>query len=1170
MSTKFYVGQKDYIAKLNEIDDLFNAAIAAPGTTATNVAAAVAARDAAIASATAALASQNAAAGSATTASGAATTATTKAGEASTDAAAVAAAKTAVDLAAANANNSAVAADASKTAAAGSATAAAASASTTSTTAASAIASKDAAGVSATAASGSATAAASSASGASGSASAASASATAASGSATTASTAAMDANNSASAAAADRLTTTGARDVAVGSKDIAVTKAGEAATSASSAAASASNAQGYQNTAGFHATNAATSEANATSSAAYARLSELNAEGFANTLGGATTIAANTVAANTAAGNAAASASQALAVYGTTNAMQAALNTAAAQSQLAQTAASSASSILQQDLSAVSAALHRSPNAVTAMCIYDTAGDTDGGAWVDRMGHTSWMNEALCGTWLPGGYASELAARGDNLLTHPDDFTNAVWVATGTGPTITQNASVAPDGTTSADKLVFSAVGSANRIANTVGTGFLASCSIHLKGAVGGEVVKFWDGQTTTVTCTLTTEWQRFTVPPTSNPSKNILLYADNAGTTVYAWGAKVNKVGELPSTYSASPELVSNGGFDNGTVGWAPTSAILSVIAGALRITATAAVPLIDSTVITTVSGKAYSIEASVIGLSTAKNITLGVGSSVGGAQLLNVMTGSAAGSFRYTFVATNTTTYIRISGSSAFVAADYFEVDNISVKEVTTLATPYVPYSTQTGSYYQSSADGKFYRLGAGYGALTEVFRGNKAKFPRLSAIVAEASNVTIYDLTEKGQPMWMRFAAGVAFALNGSGVINSAAFMNGTLVVGLGTYGLAAINFLSDQMSVKQAGLSTKRAGATISLRNTAMSSLDDGGSRLINSAVNAVALTVLPDAPFDVATGLQIPTIVAGTIGGISVIKHDGSVVNSAYTDSFSSLSIKGTELLAARGLAGYRPIVTYQLKNIQSAFSPSQIFNSNLPGANSTFPVLFSSSILATQAGNTFIAAPAAASVAVGRGNPASPAKSTVTYITDKSNTGHMLGNIKRAYLCNTEVESVTAPELVTNGTFDTGLAGWIDSSAIGASTGWDAAGYLNITSIDVNTRGKSDSSLFATVIGKVYNVHVEKAAGTASLQVFVRSGSGAVIRDIFSTVLGTAGNQDFTFVATSVTSSLTVQVYSAGTISVDNISVKEVIPDRSYKAAGASIYGTLVKAPVA
>ena len=47
MSTKFYVGQSDYIAKLNEIDDLFNAAIAAPGTTAANVAAAVAARDAA-------------------------------------------------------------------------------------------------------------------------------------------------------------------------------------------------------------------------------------------------------------------------------------------------------------------------------------------------------------------------------------------------------------------------------------------------------------------------------------------------------------------------------------------------------------------------------------------------------------------------------------------------------------------------------------------------------------------------------------------------------------------------------------------------------------------------------------------------------------------------------------------------------------------------------------------------------------------------------------------------------------------------------------------------------------------------------------------------------------------------------------------------------------------
>jgi hypothetical protein len=43
----------------------------------------------------------------------------------------------------------------------------------------------------------------------------------------------------------------------------------------------------------------------------------------------------------------------------------------------------------------------YRSPNTVTAMYLYDTTLDTDGGSWTDKQSHTSWHNEALSGTWL-------------------------------------------------------------------------------------------------------------------------------------------------------------------------------------------------------------------------------------------------------------------------------------------------------------------------------------------------------------------------------------------------------------------------------------------------------------------------------------------------------------------------------------------------------------------------------------------------------------------------------------------------------------------------------------------------------------------------------------------------------------------------------------------------
>ena len=43
----------------------------------------------------------------------------------------------------------------------------------------------------------------------------------------------------------------------------------------------------------------------------------------------------------------------------------------------------------------------------------------------------------------------------------------------------------------------------------------------------------------------------------------------------------------------------------------------------------------------------------------------------------------------------------------------------------------------------------------------------------------------------------------------------------------------------------------------------------------------SSRVNDVAMTVLPNAPIDDATGLPVPTIAVATDGGVSVIKDDG-------------------------------------------------------------------------------------------------------------------------------------------------------------------------------------------------------------------------------------------------------------------------------------------------
>ena len=74
----------------------------------------------------------------------------------------------------------------------------------------------------------------------------------------------------------------------------------------------------------------------------------------------------------------------------------------------------------------------------------------------------------------------------------------------------------------------------------------------------------------------------------------------------------------------------------------------------------------------------------------------------------------------------------------------------------------------------------------------------------------------------------------------------------------------------------------------------SFHNAVNFSVIDSSVLILDAACNDIAMTVLPNAPIDDATGLPIPTIAVATDGGVSVIKDDGNVfdlniVNRAYS-----------------------------------------------------------------------------------------------------------------------------------------------------------------------------------------------------------------------------------------------------------------------------------------
>ena len=102
--------------------------------------------------------------------------------------------------------------------------------------------------------------------------------------------------------------------------------------------------------------------------------------------------------------------------------------------------------------------------------------------------------------------------------------------------------------------------------------------------------------------------------------------------------------------------------------------------------------------------------------------------------------------------------------------------------------------------------------------------------------------------------------------------------------------------------------------------------------------IVNSMVNDIAITVLPNAPIDADTGLPVPTIAVATNGGVSIIKDDGTVVDivSSYLGQDSPMLLRyiGDNLffrgqnnfdngLETVRLLQQKPICTSSLSNLQ-------------------------------------------------------------------------------------------------------------------------------------------------------------------------------------------------------------------------------------------------------
>jgi len=491
-----------------------------------------------------------------------------------------------------------------------------------------------------------------------------------------------------------------------------------------------------------------------------------------------------------------------------------------------------------------------------------------------------------------------------------------------------------------------------------------------------------------------------------------------------------------------------------------------------------------------------------------------------------------------------------------------------------------------------------------------ALNTATRGSRREFPAVAVIVAEAAKVTIYDGDDPSLPMWMVFTGGVGASWVTSSyavlysVASSVSATDGKMLIGFGNAslgGASLIDFISETAKLYSAyGGSGRLVATSIKDRNlTSNPSPVVSGYAIVKNTVNDVAMTVLPNAPIDAATGLPVPTIAVATEGGVSVIKDDGTVVD--ITASHSSYTSSSDVTFSETGA------LTLTLGHPTSSFSYNQFYVFyTIPSADNilTLNTKVGTTANADEQYSFYLSAPTDlklsrnattytsatgvtnlsdrlaisltgnSGLSVIKYDKVTPSNGMSSNITSKYNTGWMNGDIKGAFLSDTDdTDLVGGVELVTNGTFDTDVSGWTAGSLTsGGSTLSVDTNQLKVLNTGVN--GTAYQS-FSTVSGSVYtfSVDVNFITNTSyALRVGTTLNGSHYLNGSKNTGAGTTGTITTTFVATGSVCYVTVgNLGTTGDYSLwDNISVQLADADRSVNNKPLNINGTVTRSPVA
>ena len=546
-------------------------------------------------------------------------------------------------------------------------------------------------------------------------------------------------------------------------------------------------------------------------------------------------------------------------------------------------------------------------------------------------------------------------------------------------------------------------------------------------------------------------------------------------------------------------------------------------------------------------------------------------------------------------------NNTKRISTSGIGVTVAGT-IDLDAIS-KSISDTAVDIFVYDTSKdsdgGAWRKKTSHTSWYNESSG------AKRGTRKEFPAVAVIVLESTQVTIYDGDDPDLPMWMVFdrSSSSGWTPNNGSILGvsyltytSISMLNGMFVMGADYSSdnangvLIKVSFIEDtgyyhginSISSSYPAGGFGRYNGSIAERNGG-----DGHSHISDSVkihnvhVYDVAMTVLPNAPIDVNTGLPIPTIAAATAAGTSIIKDNGTVVD-VYTYNHGYVAFDDAyNLIIGRNdgpilYGGPIPAVdiaetSWRAQNDVTYFGDGgnvNVYNStydpgdasaltkNAFGYDSTLGGLVKYDLDTNDANSTMVA-----------------------YATTSSNTGWMVGNTPFCWCAdargNATYSGATSTNLVTNGTFDSNTNGWTAASA----TLSVSSGKMRILT---SSQGYAYTTV-TTVVGTQYVMTFDITTdGNANAWVQIGSSThGTGNPDIVNAnpigenqIGQTVNGNGYNFVAKTTTTYITIKVSTSGSnkdIYIDNVEV--VAADRGELGAyssGLKAIGTVPKSPVA